>query len=383
MAKKTIVILGGGIGGIVAARELKRLLGHRHRVVVIDKNPVHAFPPSFLWVMVGWRKPAAIQKPLSLLEKYGIEFHNAAVRAIHLHKQTVETDITTFSYDYLVIALGAELTPQQIPGLTEAAHSFYSLEGAERLYRALKTLSGGTVGIAISSLPYKCPPAPYEAALLIESYLLRKGASGVAIKVFTPEATPLQVAGPSAGRALQDLLQQRRIDLYTGHKLSIIQPTKKQVTFENGSTAEVNLLISIPPHQAPEVVRAAGLTNTTGWIPVDQRTMRTEHPNVFAIGDVTVIPLPSGLPLPKAGVFVVNQAEVVAHNIARQVQNHGATRQFDGIGYCFLETGNGKAAYMNGDFFVSQTPSVTFHEPSVKYHWAKVVFEKYWLWRWF
>ena len=155
------------------------------------------------------------------------------------------------------------------------------------------------------------------------------------------------------------------------------------MTFENGLTASFDLLIAIPPHQVPQVVTSAKLTNDSGWIPVDERTLRTPQSNVFAIGDVTTIPLASGFTLPKAGVFALNQAEVVAHNIAAEINGRVVHREFSGDGYCFLETGNGRAGYISGNFFAKPSPLASFYEPSVKYHWAKVVFEKYWLWRWF
>ncbi|MBI1806792.1 MAG: NAD(P)/FAD-dependent oxidoreductase [Ignavibacteria bacterium] len=383
MPTKTILILGGGIGGIVTARELRRLLGTHHRVIIIDKNPVHSFPPSYLWVMVGWRKPETIQKPLSMLEKYGIEFHHAAVRNISLEKRTIETDRAILSYDYLVIALGAELVAESILGFSENVHFFYTLESARKLNTSLTTFTGGTVAIVIASLPYKCPPAPYEAALLLESFFARRGTHRTVINVYTPEPSPLFVAGQQAGDMIRQLLRQRGIELHTSHKLVSVDATSQHLVFENNQRPTFDMLIVVPPHRAPEVVRSAGLTNDNGWIPVHAQTLRTQHTNVFALGDVTTIPLANGLPLPKAGVFAHNQAEVVAHNIAQDIHSSGFRKDFGGTGFCFLETGNGRAGYIHGNFFSAPAPDITFHEPSVTYHWGKVVFEKYWLWRWF
>ncbi|MBI4547632.1 MAG: NAD(P)/FAD-dependent oxidoreductase [Ignavibacteriae bacterium] len=383
MTGKTILILGGGIGGIVAARELRKHLAAHHRVILVDKSAIHSFPASFLWVMVGWRKPSAIQKPLALLEKYGIEFHHATVQSIDVDHRTVETDRATVHFDYLIIALGAELAPQNVPGLHECSHSFYTLESAEKLASTLTTFSGGTIAIVVSSIPYKCPPAPYEAAFLLESFFSQKAPGNVEIKIFTPEQAPLSAAGSQASQMLQELLRTRGIAFSTQCNIMSVNPLSRQLTFENGSTASFDLLIAIPPHQAPRVVQTAGLMNESGWIAVDERTLRTSHSNVFALGDVTTIPLVSGFSLPKAGAFAVGQAEVVAHNIATEINYKGISKQFLGTGYCFLETGSGRAGYISGNFYAKPVPEITFHEPSVKYHWAKVVFEKYWLWRWF
>ena len=158
---------------------------------------------------------------------------------------------------------------------------------------------------------------------------------------------------------------------------------KKRLLFENNVREDFDLCIVVPPHAAPEVVRASGLTDTTGWIPVDARSMQTRHPNVYALGDVSAISLPHGGTLPKIGGIAINQAEVIAHNIACEILRHSMKKEYTGTGSYFLETGEGKAGYLHVKFFDSSSMKAEFHEPSVTYHWAKVVAEKYWLWRWF
>ena len=383
MAEKTILILGGGVGGIVAARELRRHLGSNHRIILIDRSDVFSFPPSYLWVMIGWRKPASIQKPLVLLEKHGIEFRHECIQAIHPEQRTVATDRGDYRYDYLVIALGADLEPQSIPGLPETAHSFYTLDQAEELSRILPDFSGGTISIVIAGIPYKCPPAPYEAALLLEAYFSRRSTRKCTLELYTPEDIPLAVAGPEAGRIVEELLRQRGISLHARHTLASVDTTRHQMLFDDGSSARFDLLIAVPPHRAPGLVQAARLTNESGWIQVDRQTLRKQGSDIFALGDVSTILLSNGLALPKTGVFAASQAEIVAHTIAREIHNAGPRKEFDGTGYCFLETGNGRAGYISGSFFAAPQPRVTLHEPSVTYHWGKVVFERYWLWRWF
>jgi len=383
--EKTIVILGGGIGGVVAARELRRNLGTRHRIVLIDRSDVHSFPPSYLWVMVGWRKPAAILKPLPAMEKHRVEFYQATVRAIHPGEHRVETDRASFRYDYLVVALGAELLPQLVRGWAEGVHSFYTLEDVVKLRDALVSFSGGTIAIVIGDTPYKCPPAPYEAAFILESFFSHRTNGGTTIKVFTPEPAPLPAAGPAGAAMLSELLRRRRIELHVSHKVSSISSGSlgRRISFENGASYEYDMLIFIPPHRPPQIVRAAGLTDGSGWVTVDPKSLRTQFPEVFAIGDVTTVRLPSGGTLPKAGVFAAGEAETVAHNIASELRTHAPLKDFGGMGHCYLETGYGRAGYIHGDFFAKPVPVVSVDEPSVAHHWKKVVFEKYWLWRWF
>ena len=390
MDEKTIVVLGGGIGGIVAARELRRHLGKQHRIIIIEKSAVHSLPSSYLWVMLGWRAPEAIQKPLSLLNKHGIEIQNTTVREIEINKNRVKTDSSTVPYDYLVIALGADIAPHDLQGISGPLHTFYTLDGAKRLHSSLQTFSGGRIAIVVSQFPHKCPPAPYEAALLLESFFSRKDSPPsekpqveCRIELYTPEPFPLAATGSTVGQAVTTLLEQRDIGYHPAHTIRSIDAEKKHLLFENNVREDFNLCIVVPPHAAPEVVRASGLADATGWIPVDARSMQTRHPNVFALGDVSSILLPHGGALPKIGGIAQNEAEVIAHNIACEILQHGMKKEFAGTGFYFLETGLGKAGYLHAKFFETPSPKAEFREPSVTYHWAKVVAEKYWLWRWF
>ena len=197
MAGKTILILGGGVGGLVAANELRRLLpaAGGHRIVLVERNTQHAFAPSFLWVMTGDRQPAQITRDLRQLVRPGVEIVAAEVQAIDINTRSVQTSAQALNYDYLIIALGAELAPDAMPGLSEGAHTYYTLDGAEKLRDALHSFSGGTIAVVVSALPYKCPGAPHEGAMLIADALRRRGLrDNVKVHLFTPE--PLPMSGP-------------------------------------------------------------------------------------------------------------------------------------------------------------------------------------------
>src|SRR4030065_269863 len=111
MSGKNILILGGGVGGLVAANELRRRLPGEHRVVLVEKNPQHAFAPSFLWLMTGDRQPGQITRPVRRLVRPGVEVVLAEAQAIDIANRTVQTSAHTLNYDYLIVALGAELVP--------------------------------------------------------------------------------------------------------------------------------------------------------------------------------------------------------------------------------------------------------------------------------
>ena len=383
MAAKTVVVLGGGIGGLVAANLLRKRLGKEHRVVMIDKHGKHLFAPSYLWVLTGQRHPSQVTRDLAKLQKKGIEVVSAEVSNIDPERSIIRADSQEFPYDYSIVALGAELAPETIPGFSQVAHNLYDLEGLVRLRTALLTFAGGRVVILIPSLPFKCPAAPYEAALLLDSILRKKGLRGrFEIDIFTPETLPMPVAGPVLGNAVKTMVERQGIRFHPNSKLLSIRADEKRLTFEGGKEAAFDLLVAVPPHRSPEVVRRSALASETGWIQVDSGTLRTKYDNVFAIGDVTAIKLPTGMMLPKAGVFAHYQAEVVAHNIAWTIKGEKPGAAFDGRGSCFVEMGGGKAAYATGIFY-SNPPAIKLHRPGRTWHWRKILFEKYWMWRWF
>ena len=286
-------------------------------------------------------------------------------------------------FDYLVIALGAELAPQAVPGLAEASHSFYDVESARRLRAALPDFQGGSIAVVVSSLPFKCPAAPYEGALLLNYQLRKRGIrDGTQIQMFTPEPAPLPVAGQRVGEMVQGLLAQREIAYHPQRQPASVDVEGREIIFKDGERASFDLLVAVPPHRSPEVVSASGVANETGWVPVDPRTLETEAEGVYALGDVSAVTTPSGLPLPKAGVFAHGEAEVVAHNISAMIESGGKREEYLRHGSCFLETGYGKAAMATGNFYAEPKPAVKLRGPGRIWRWAKVLFEKRWLRGW-
>jgi sulfide:quinone oxidoreductase len=383
---KTIVILGGGVGGIVTANELGSHLSGEHKIILIEKNKEHTFAPSYLWLMNGSRKKKQISVPLKSLLKKNIEVVNATVNEIVPAEQKVKAGEKEFHYDFLVIALGADLAAEKIKGWDNSIHTFYTYEGAEKLHEALKNFQGSKVAVVISSMPYKCPGAPYEGAMLIEDFFTTKGlGEKVKIDLFTPEPQPLPVAGPELGNAVKSILYTKGIRFHPKMQLDSVDTKSKQLFFNGKESFEYDLLIVIPPHQAPAVVRESGLTNANGWIDVDPASLQTKHENVFAIGDITSIPLPGRwvpdkpMMLPKAGVFAHLQAEVVAKNIVRKIKGEKADEKFCANGYCMLEAGEDLAGFAYGDFFGEPHPKVQLKRVGKKWHIGKVLFEKWWL----
>lgn len=392
MSGKSILILGAGIGGLIAAGELRRLLPREHRVILVEKNARHAFAPSFLWLMSGDRRPEQIARDVRQLVPPGVELVLAEAQAIDVANRAVRTsargtgELETHPYDYLIIALGAELAPETIPGLAESAHTFYTYEGAAKLGDALQNFGGGRVAVVVSALPYKCPGAPHEGAMLIADTLRRRGLrDNVEVHLFTPEPLPMPVAGPALGEAVKQMLTDKNVSFHPLHKLTKVETATRELAFEGKDSFKYDLLAAIPPHRGPRIARDAGLTNEAGWVPVNRATLQTQHENVYALGDVTAIPIPGrwkpdvALMLPKAGVFAHAQAEVVARRIAAEITGPGAAAEFPGLGYCMLEAGESMAGFAFGNFFAEPSPQITLRPVGRLWHWGKILFEQWWL----
>ena len=377
---QTILVLGGGIGGVATARALRKRLPASHRIVLIERERDHVFAPSLLWLMVGQRTPEAISRPLARLGRKGIDVRLGTIEHIDPERRVVTIGADTLTADHLVITLGAELSADAIPGLATAGHNFYALDGAQSLWTALQRIRTGRIVVLTAAPAYKCPAAPYEGAMLIDAWLRRQGLrDAIQVEVYAAEAAPMAVAGPHVSSAVTQLLATHGIPYHPEHQVTTVDSAKKHLTFANGAHTDFDLLAYVPPHRPPGVVRNSGLVSESGWVSVDRSTMQTRWPHVYAIGDVVSIPLALGKPLPKAGVFAHREAEVVAENIACAIAGKAESARFDGHGECFIEIGGGKAGFGGGDFYAEPKPAVALREPSWRWHWGKVWFEKSWL----
>jgi sulfide:quinone oxidoreductase len=368
------LILGGGFGGIAAANTLRRLLPPEHPVTVVERNAAFHVGAGKTWIMLGERTPEQISRPVADLLERGVGLVPGTVEGLDLARGAVATDRGELRGDFLVLALGAEVDLAGVPGLAKAAHTFYTVEGAGRLRAALESFGGGDVAIVIPKTPFKCPPAPYEAAMLLRQALESRGLGGkTRLSVYTVEGAPMATAGPEMGQLIRDELSRRGIAFHSQKKAVRADAGARRLFFEDGSDAACDLLIAVPPHEAPKVVRDAQLVGPSGWIPVDPLTLRVVGAagaaELYAIGDVTAVPLPgrfrpdAPLSLPKAGVFAEAQGKVVAHQIAARVLGTATGETFDGTGYCFLEVGGGKAIRAEGRFFERPHPLMLRRPP--------------------
>jgi sulfide:quinone oxidoreductase len=363
------IILGGGAGGIAAACLLRARLTKEHEVVLVERRPAFHLGASKIWVMLGHRKREEVETPLSRLTKRGIELVAADVEKIDAAKREVTTSKGAMSADFLVVALGADHNLAAVPGLDRAAHSFYDMDAAIRLGGAIRAFEGGDILILNPRMPIKCPPAPYEVAMHLDDVFAgRKMRDKVRLSLATVEPLPMPTAGPEVGRIVKEEIAKRNVAFHPQKKVKSADADRKVVVFEDGEM-KYDLLIAVPPHEAPKVARDAGLVSEKGWIPVDPRTLKTKHDRVWAIGDVAGVPLPgrykpdAPLALPKAAVFAEAHARVVVDQIAAAVEGKESTAAFDGVGFCYVEMGGQHAMGGDGKFFETPAPKVATRVP--------------------
>ncbi len=367
------------MGGLPTADQVSRQLGSRGIVTVVEPRAKIPLPPSFTWIALGWREPNKIQKDLKkkLGRRKNVRLVEEKAEKIDIRAQSVGTESQDLNYDRLVVALGAQLSFDEVPGLEAYSYSFYSLEGALKFRDAIENFQGGTIVVGVCRTPFKCPAAPYEMAFLLEENM-RRAKKKVEVQLFTPEPHPVPAAGSVIGKQVERLLTSRGIKY-----LPKTKPTKineNRIVFEDGSDLNFDLLVTVPPHRSPSIVVEAGLAEPAGWIPVNPQNLATKFENVYAIGDVASIETPHGhVPfLPKAGAFAQGEAEVVANNIAVSITGKGQPRHWDGRGACHLQVSKSESAFLQGTF-LSNPPRLEFHPPSRKWFLDKVRRERDWL----
>lgn len=380
MSGRTLV-LGGGFGGIATAVELRGLLGEDHEVVLADSRPDFAMGLRKLWELVGHGTVADGSRSRQLLVRHGIDVVSAEIRAIDAAGRRAETSDGWLDGDRMVIALGAVSRPDLVPGLAEHSRDVWSFAGVAGAAEALRRFDGGRILVLIAGAPYPCPPAPYECALHLDEHLRGRGLrerTELAVTTLQPLLMPNAGREGSEWMALQ--LAERDIAYRVGAKAERVEPGR--AVFVDGDEP-FDLLIAVPPHRPPAVVSDSGLTAQHGWIAVDPGTLATEHEGVYAVGDVTLIPLANGLPLPKAGVMAELQGMRVARAIAAEVRGEPPVAPFDGSGFCPIEVGTHAAAVVEGNWYAEPEPVVRIDGPSAAHAADKRAFESEHLDRWF
>ena len=373
---KRILILGGGVGGTIVANLLARKVGRQPdvEITVVDQTGQHVYQPGFMYITFGHERAAQLVRPERSLLDDRVKVVIGEVARVHEGQRTVElSDGRMLGYEYLVLATGSRIVPEEIPYFAEEAHHFYTAEAAERLRAALDAFDGGKIVIGIAGLPYKCPPAPLEVSFLIESELRQRGMR---------EKSEVHFCSP-IGRAFTietvsdmatPILEEKGIELHTFFNVEAIDPERKVVQSLEGEELPYDLLILVPPHRGAQFLVDSGLAKPPGgWLPTDRATLQVGgRPNVYALGDAT------DLPLSKAGSTAHFEAPVVAERIAAAVQGREPKAKeatYTGRVMCFFEIGDGKGTLLRFDYDHPPKPP----RPNRLWHLGKIVFNKtYW-----
>lgn len=376
--QKQILILGGGFGGLAAANELRSNLPDT-KITIIDKKNYFMMDLVKLWIIKGTRKFETSKKPLQSVIKKGIDFVNEQVISIDTQQKRVKTTSKDLSYDYLIVAAGVELAPEKIPGLATNGMILYDIEDVPKIRQRILQMKSGKLVFAITGMPYKCPPAPFEAALIISSMLKDLGArDSISIDFYSMAPITLPAAGPEVSKQLLDILEAEKIKFHGNKKTLGVEPSL--IKFEDGSTEKFDLLIAVPPHKAPKVVYDAKFAQEGQFISV-KRDCKTPFDQVYAIGDVTTMMVTDKIVVPKAGIFAEGQGIAVARDIISQIKKERTDSIFDGKGGCFVEMGT-TAGYVYVDMFAQPNPITRLDKPAEEHMKEKETFEKQRLEKW-
>jgi sulfide:quinone oxidoreductase len=378
MPTHRVLILGGGFGGIAAALALRERLDPADEVVLIERRTTFVMGLRKNWAVLDPKALTEGERPLALLAERGIRVVTGTIGAIHPGELAAEVDGDRWDADALVVALGAERDPDRVPGFRERVIDVYDLTRGDHARAAIEAFTGGRLVIGIFGAPYPCPPAPFELAMLLNERLRSRGIDG-AIEVFSPLPLSLPILGQAGCGSFESRLEGVGIGFLREQVATAVEDGG--VVFGD-SRRPFDLLLGVPPHRVPKVVAESGLTGSGPWVKVDPRTLETGQPGVYAIGDVTALPLANGQMLPKAGAFAEAQGEVVAARIAATLGGSQPISTFAGDGACFLETGGGMAAMVTGGF-LADPPAVRLTDPSPEHFAAKRAFERERLEAWF
>jgi len=376
VAVMKVIVLGAGFAGMELSSRLANALGDAVEVTLIDRRDSFVFGFSKLDVMFGHRRLADVRLPYSELRHPSIRFQHESVVESDPANRRVRTDRGTYDGDVLVVALGADYEVAATPGLAEGGEEFYSVAGAERLAGVLERFAGGRVVIGVLTGTFKCPPAPSEAAFLLHDFLQERGLRQRSeITLVFPFGRPIPPSA-EASAAISATFAERGIRALLDHTVRSLDPARKVARLDDGDELDFDRFLGVPKHRVPEVVEASGLA-VDGWVPVDAHRLTTRFEGVYAVGDVTSVPVP------KAGVFAERAAAVVAESIIAEHRNLPPPPGYDGRGICYVEMGDGEVGRVEVDFLTGPTVTGSFTVPSEATRAEKAEFAAIRRARWF
>ena len=355
-----VLILGAGFAGLEAATTLSEALGDDIDVTVIDQRDAFIVGFAKLDVQFGDATLASVRAPYNTVSKPGVHIVQERITAIDPESKRVTTDRGVHDADFLVIALGADYDAGATPGFAESGGDLYTADNAPQLAERIRAFTHGRAVIGVCGQPYKCTPAPSEAALLLHESLSARGCRDECeITLVVPMPSPIPPS-PDTARALLDAFSEAGIRFIPGLRVASVDVARQLVILEDATELPYDLFLGVPKHRAPQVVFAAGLNDgdADGFIPVSAETLQTRVPGVYAAGDVTSV---GG---PKAGAFAEKQGRVAAESIVAAIRHSSEPAPYDGRGSCYVEFGGGRVGRVDVDSLSGPKPLGVFVAPS-------------------
>ena len=373
---KRVIVIGGGTGGTLLVNLLGRKLrsrikGGEAEVLLISDGFRHYFQPGNLDIAFRGVPPDVNSRGEPELLTPAVNFVPDPCAKINLAERTVTTQgRTTYGYDMVVLATGATPSPELIPGLKEGSFNFHaSPRSSESIWERLRGFRRGKVIVAIAGLPYKYPPSPDEALFMLDDYFKRKG---IRKEVDLSFLTPYSRSYPSESiaRVVDPIMEEHEVEVVPLFNVESVDPAKKQIHSRGGDEVSYDLMIGVPPHVGASVVRASGISDENGWIPVDKQTLRVKgHDDAYAIGDATDIPIS------KSGVAAHLEAKAVAETLVWELGGERAEARYNGRTDCPIELGGRRAIFVSTSY---DTP-VELRSPSLLRYAMKRGFARlYW-----
>ena len=387
---KNLLILGAGTAGTMVANRLNKLLDHDEwKITIVDQNETHYYQPGFLFIPFGVYSKNDVIKPKRDFIPAGVEMIMSPIDVIEPEHNQVKLvkDHRILNYDFLVIATGTDIHPDQTPGLEEhewrnSIHEFYTVEGAVALAKHLRTWQGGRLVVNVVENPIKCPVAPLEFLMLADWYFHEQGSRDRVELIY---ATPLPGAftKPIASRHLGDILQQKSIKVATEFQIERVDPDAKKIVSYDEQEIEYDLLVSVPLNMGDALIARSGLGDELNYIPVDKHTfLSPKHSNIFVLGDA------ASIPTSKAGSVAHFAVDCFSENFMRYIDGLEMLPTFDGHANCFIESGFGKGLLIDFNYDVEPLPGryplpgvgpFALLQETEMNHWGKVMFRwMYW-----
>jgi len=385
---RKILILGAGAGGTVVANLLRKKLSESEwQITILDRDDRHLYQAGYLFIPFGIYGEDDVIKPKKEFIPQGVDFYVDTVVKIDKDQRTVETlSGARYDYDWLVIATGCDIHPEEIEGMLDAWQTdifdFYTLDGSVALAKKLRYFDAGKVVLNIAEFPYKCPIAPLEFVFMADWFFT---VNGVRDRVQIEFVTPLDnvFTKPVAAKALAEVALQKNIKVTPYFDLARVNAGEKTIESHKGDKIGYDLLVSIPPNMGDKALIDSGISDPVGFVPTDNATLKAEDGDrIYVIGDTT------NVPTSKAGSVAHYMAYTLVDNLLREIDGYQAQAKFDGHATCFLASGFEKAILLDFNYKVEPLPGkfpfpglgpFTLLKESMSNHWGKMMFRwVYW-----